>query len=876
MIEIMPDMNPEIFSEKPVAILTLHVETLVIIDCNEAALALWKCYKKEQLLHKNLAELMEIHDPFSLHQLKQAIQQAQLHGAWRYYGQLTTFFNYPIELLILTHQHEQARIYCLPNPHLPIESRYRILQHRYEKLAKATQSGILDWHLEEDSFYIDPHLKKHLGYDEKTLPHSHSAWLKLIYHEDLWIFEELSFTDLTEWVPAYNEFQFRIYHGDNSLRWMLLRGYNVRNECHELVRIIGVVIDITVQKQAEEALRESESRFRDLFHFAPIGMAEVSIEGNFLDVNASLCKFLGYTRNELMHLNFKNITWNDDAELNRLHWEHLISGKIKRHQEEIRYIHKLGYVVYGILNSYLRQDSLGNPISIISQIQDISNRKKTELELQKAKELAESANRAKSRFLASMSHELRTPLNGILGYTQILKRDSTLNKNQQEGIEVIHRSGEYLLTLISDILDLSKIEAERMELYPSDFHFGRFLTGVVDLFKMRAEQKQIKFEFKQSNTLPIAIHADEKRLRQILMNLLSNAIKFTERGGVVFSIRSDMSENTINDAENSLYLSLENKINTTHYRQLYFTVEDTGIGIPSELQKEIFLPFQQISTRQHHAEGTGLGLAITKKLVEMMGGKLHLESQLNLGSRFSFSVKFPIIQQFIESDNHQPKIIGYNGNKKTILVVDDQHFNQLVCKHLLEPLHFNILAAYTGAEALTIAQAKLPDLIIMDLIMPDMDGFMTTQQLRSNQQLQFIKIIAASASAFDYHRERSLKAGCDEFIPKPINADQLLACLQRQLDLTWHYETPTSPEKLTPDSVALTSEITHDSSSFLLPKSAAKLHELAMMGDIDSLLFYLTQMETEQSASAHLIQHIRYHIEHYDTDAICRLVTPFL
>jgi PAS domain S-box-containing protein len=872
MIEIMPDISSEIFSDKPIAILTLHIETLFVIDCNEAAFALWKCYKKEELLNKNLADLMEIYDPFSLHQLKQAIQQAKLHGAWRYYGQLTTFFNYPIELLILTHSNnEEAKVYCLPNPHLPIESRYRILQHRYEKLAKATQSGILDWHLEEDSFYIDPHLKKNLGYDEQTLPDSRTAWLKLIYHEDLWIFEELSFTDLTEWVPAYNEFQFRIYHADKSLRWMLLRGYNmrnVRNGCNELVRIIGVVIDITVQKQAEEALRESESRFRDLFHFAPIGMAEVSIEGNFLDVNASLCKFLGYTRNELMHLNFKNITWNDDTELNRLHWEYLISGKVKRRQEEIRYIHKLGYVVYGILNSYLRQDSLGNPISIISQIQDISNRKKTELELQKAKELAESANRAKSRFLASMSHELRTPLNGILGYTQILKRDSSLNKNQQEGIEVIHRSGEYLLTLISDILDLSKIEAERMELYPSDFHFGRFLTGVVDLFKMRAEQKQIKFEFKQANTLPIAVHADEKRLRQILMNLLSNAIKFTERGGVIFSIRSDMSAN--------MEKSSENKANTTGYRQLHFSVEDTGIGIPGELQKEIFLPFQQISTRQHHAEGTGLGLAITKKLVEMMGGKLHLESQLSLGSRFSFSVKFPIIQQFIEPDNNQPKIIGYEGSKKTILVVDDQHFNQLVCKHLLEPLHFNILAAYTGAEALIMAQSKLPDLIIMDLIMPDMDGFMTTQQLRRDQQLQSIKIIAASASAFDYHREHSLKAGCDEFIPKPINADQLLACLQRQLDLIWHYEAPINPQESVIDPVELNTVITPDQPSFLTPLAAVKLHELAMMGDIDNLLFYLTQAEIEKSASADLIQHIRYHIEHYDTDAICRLVTPFL
>jgi len=852
---------PLLERSKAMAVLSLDLAQLTILEANEAALSLWQYSDERDLLGQKLPTLLGFHTAQARAQLQQTLQNTPVFGAWRCCWQAQLF----LECIVLAKTAERLQICCIARADTPhADAVLPCLQQRYDTLANATQSGMWDWHLERNVFYIDPHLKKLLGYEEGDLANTREAWLNLIYSEDLWMFDELSFTELDEWVSGYNEFQFRIHHGDGSLRWLRMRGHNVRNQTQDLVRMIAVVIDITSQKQGEEALRDSESRFRDLFHFAPIGMAEVSTDGNFLDINASFCKFLGYTRNELMKLNFRNITWHEDSEINRHHWQRLMSGKVKRNEEEIRYVHKNGHLVYGILNSYLRQDTVGKPISIISQIQDITKRKQAEVELQHAKELAETANRAKSRFLASMSHELRTPLNGILGYTQVLKRDLTLTATQQEGIDVIHRSGEYLLTLISDILDLSKIEAERMELYTCDFHFGRFLNGVVELFQLRARQKHIGFTFQALSSLPTAVHADDKRLRQILINLLSNAVKFTEHGSVVFSVSSQVVA-VDSDAE-------DEAADTPPQVELYFIVEDTGIGIPPELQDEIFLPFQQVCTREYHSEGTGLGLAITQKLVEMMGGHLQLDSVPSIGSRFGFSVTLPTVADFVDPDNSiAPKIIGYHGESKTILVVDDQRFNQLVCKHLLQPLGFNVLQAYSGEEALSIANEQHPDLILMDLVMPDMDGFITTQHLRAIDELNDIKIIAASASAFAYHRQQSLAVGCDEFIAKPINAECLLECLQRHLNLNWCYEQAAPPKTKKAEPV-----VRKDSKPFSLnAEYAHKLHELAMMGDIDGLLSYIEQLEQSAEISAEFLQQLRQLVACYDTDGICHLVEVF-
>ncbi len=423
--------------------------------------------------------------------------------------------------------------------------------------------------------------------------------------------------------------------------------------------------------------------------------------------------------------------------------------------------------------SPIKEPSSGKISHYVAINEDITERKQAETQLQEAKKFAEqakieaeTANHAKSVFLANMSHELRTPLNGILGYTQILNRDRSLTDKQKQGIQIIHRSGEHLLMLINDILDLSKIEADKLELNPKDFRLPEFLKDIVDLFRMRAKQKDIEFVYEQGAQLPATVHADEKRLRQVLLNLLSNALKFTQQGRVSFKVSPTSS-------------------------QIYFSVTDSGEGIAAENLETIFLPFRQVSD-QNYQEGTGLGLPISKRLVNMMGGELQVESVLGSGSRFWFKIPLPESKAIVpQSLPALPTIIGFKTTANQvfrILVVDDKRENRLVLTNLLTPLGFEVLEASNGQEALTKAEQFHPDIIIMDIKMPVMDGLECTRCLRQKAEFEKTVIIALSASVFERQRQECLELGCNVFMDKPINSDKLLQVLAKHCPIEWVYE----------------------------------------------------------------------------------------
>jgi len=489
--------------------------------------------------------------------------------------------------------------------------------------------------------------------------------------------------------------------------------------------------------------------------------------------------------------------------------------------------------------------------------QEIEVRRKVETELRQAKEAADVASQAKSTFLANMSHELRTPLNGILGYAQILIRDTGLNQQQQHGIEVIQRSGDYLLTLINDILDLAKIEANRIELYETDIYFEDFMQSIVELFKIRAEQKGINFIYEPLTSLPIGVRADEKRLRQVLLNLLGNAVKFTEVGGV------------------SLKVSHEQK-------WIQFHIEDTGLGIAKQDIKEIFQPFHQVGDVSYKATGTGLGLSITQRIVQMMRGEIHVSSELGKGSTFWVILELPEVSNLVKPSRMESKhfIVGYESHEvspKTILVVDDKWENRSVMTHLLTPLGFNVVEAENGQIGIDKAIILQADIILTDLVMPVLDGFEMVRRLRKRPEFTETPIIAVSASVFDMNHQQSIDAGCSAFIPKPFKAEELLSLLHKFLSIKWIYDTETP--KYPPVEwveTKIEKELLDSSAIPLSTEQAGHIYEFTKQGDVSGIMDYCDELMQQDVRLTPFTQQIRQLASEFEDDKICKLIQPLL
>ena len=396
---------------------------------------------------------------------------------------------------------------------------------------------------------------------------------------------------------------------------------------------------------------------------------------------------------------------------------------------------------------------------------------------------AQNANQAKSRFLANMSHELRTPLNAILGFTQLMTRDTAIGEEQQENLKIINRSGEHLLTLINDILEMSKIEVGQITLNETQFDLHLMLRSIEDMLRLKANAKNLNLFFDLGADVPRIIETDEGKLRQIIINLLGNALKFTETGSVVLKVRKKTERRIAAEQMEFLFADTYD---------LYFGVEDTGPGIEPEEIEQLFSPFEQTKVGRDSNEGSGLGLSICYKFVELMGGELKVESVINRGSIFYFQIPLQEQERTKLARPHElrGKVIGLAKNQAQyrILAVDDVSASRILLNKLLTGIGFEVKEAGDGQEAIAVWEEWRPDLILMDMRMPILDGYEATRQIKAREVERKTAIIALTASAFEEERVEILSAGCDDFMRKPFQEAELFAKIGQYLDVEYIYE----------------------------------------------------------------------------------------
>lgn len=474
-------------------------------------------------------------------------------------------------------------------------------------------------------------------------------------------------------------------------------------------------------------------------------------------------------------------------------------------------------------------------------VKEIDAHLHTDQQLQRAKEAAETANLAKSRYVVGLAHEFRTPLNAIYGYAQLLEKENGLPKNRSNAVSTIRRSAEHLSELINGLLDIAQIEAGRLEVYRDEFSISDFLDDLVGMFKLQCDAKRIDFNYAPPAALPEYVCTDQKRLRQTLINLLTNAVKFTHRGSVTLrvSYRAQIAE---------------------------FRIEDTGVGIPKDEQERVFLPFERVNTPSAQAaKGTGLGLAISKLLAEVMGGELTLHSDVDVGTTTSLKLYLPTVVSRRMAPQARHRIIGYHGPRKTVVVAEDEPAHRGLIEDLLAPLGFKVLLAPDGESCLRLADDSVPDVFLLDISMPGMTGWDLAETLRERGYARQ-PIVMVSADATELVGNERGTSPHDSYLIKPIKLRQLLDTLQQQLKLRWQYEG--KPDECIENAIDETDRqsAAGDIQVSLPKRQVDELKRLFEIGHIRAIQSKLNTLLHRHPDAALLIRDLQKHIEAFELD----------
>jgi len=598
------------------------------------------------------------------------------------------------------------------------------------------------------------------------------------------------------------------YKKDGSTFWVDVTLSPMRDDAGRLTGIVGVSRDISERKRMEAELKEAEEKYRTILETMDSGYYEVDLKGSMLFCNPALRKFLGYGEGELTGLPFS--AYMDDEETKRVYkifHEVYVSGKPSG-DFYWRLTRKDGTSVYSAVSAYPVRNGQDKIVGFRGTVRDITI-------LKEAKDAADAASRSKSAFLANMSHEIRTPMNAILGFAQLMERDPDLSPQSREHLDVINRSGEHLLALINDILEMSKIEAGRATFTPNTFDLHAFLRDIERMFRIRTDAKKLTFLLEEVGPVPRWAVTDEGKLRQVLINLLGNAVKFTEEGGIALRVAARAEKGDKVD--------------------LRFEVEDTGPGMTEEEKGILFQAFEQTRTGVKSG-GTGLGLALSRGFVQVMGGSITVTSTVGKGTTFRFEI--PVregTEEQAKPKEAKRRVLRLKPGQGEIrvLVADDRDTNRQLLTRLLGTVGFTTREAVNGEEALQSIREWKPRVVLMDMTMPVMDGYEATRVIKATPELKGTAVIAVTASAFEEDRQRIFAAGADGYLSKPFKEEDLFETIRLLTGVEFLYDETESPER-TPDGAEDAARM-HRTVAALAPELISQMRDAVESADMDLL-----------------------------------------